>query len=222
MIRSTICAGTAGLLSMMMIMPAALAEAPRQASEILIVERERPETYPKPKLSSGAAVEDVLKIAENHPNAYVGEAWISELLEEPSLTPKQHARILYARAQHRWKKSSNRIGAWQDFTRFTELYPDDIYANNAGIEAEYVQIEIGRIEARMAELQPLSLWFEDSWLLGKRDEAAGQYQRSGLVPEPHEVELLLAAGYVCSEGRSQGSSDYQRVIPSDPNLYWCQ
>ena len=222
MIRSTICAGTAGLLSMTCIMPTALAEAPLNVAEFMMVERDRAAIHPKPALSKGASYEDVLTAASNHPNAYAGEDWITELLEDEALQPQHRPRVLYARAQHRWKKSSNRIGAWQDFTRFTELYPDDLYAKNAGIEAGYVKSEIDRIKARMEELQTLSIWFEDAWLLGMRDEAAGRYKRSGFTPEPREVEQLRAAGYVCNSAPENPPATLVPVAMDNSNLYWCR
>ena len=224
--RSTLRAGAAGLLSISLLGSVATAESSLDAA--VFVETQRGAgagkfaTYPKPDLSGETTYKDVLKAAENHPNVYIGETWITELLNDKSLTPKQHARVLYARAQHRWKKSSNKVGAWQDFTKFTELYPEDIYARNAGIEAGYVNTEIGYINARMEHLQTLSDWFDDSWQLGKRAEAAARYKRSGFVPEPEELKVLQAAGYVCESGVRGAPSGYNPVSSDASNLHWCE
>lgn len=216
MIRSAVCAGTAALLCMSFIMPAAMADAP-----LMSVQQSRLSAPAKPDVSKGDAFADVLAAAQNHPNVYTGETWLTELLQEPTLTEKQHARALYARAQHRWKKSSNRIGAWQDFTEFTKRHPSDPYARNAGIEAGYVKIEIDRIEKRMQDLQTLSVWFEDAWLLGKHAEAAGRYQRSGLEPEPQEIEQLHAAGYICLLSTETKVREETRVTLASAEMTWC-
>ena len=221
MIRSAICAGTAALLSVSVAAPAAMAGAPLQLNQFITAGKHRLDTQSKSPVLSGAAVAEAIEAATNQPNVYTGEQQLSALLENPSLTKKQHARVLYARAQHRWKKSSNRIGAWQDFTDFTKLHPDDPYATNAGIEAGYVKIEIDRIERRMQELQTLSIWFEDAWQLGKRTEAAGRYQRSGFAPEPQELEQLQAAGYICLVPLESASADDTRVTSTQPDLHWC-
>ena len=219
MIKSTICAGTAALLSMSFIMPAAQAEAPLWAADYLSVDsaKTRLATNPVPGAMKDAPFADRLEAAQKHPNVYAGEVWLTQLLGEPALSAEQQARVLYARAQHRWKKSSNKLGAFEDFTEFTKRFPDDRYARNAGIEAGYVRTEIDRVEIRMDELQTLSAWFEDAWVLGMRDEAATRYKRSGFLPEPSELARLQEAGYVCGSsaaGAKQVSSDA-------PNLYWC-
>lgn len=219
MIRSTICAGTAALLSMSLFMPAAQAEASFGVADYLTVDTNKSRLAPSSVQdpSDPESFADLIASAQNHQNVYIGEIWLSQLLEDPSLTTEQQARTLYARAQHRWKKSSNKIGAWRDFTEFTERFPDDRYARNAGIEAGYVRTEIERVEIRMEELQTLSAWFEDAWVLGMRDEAATRYKRSGFLPSPSELERLQEAGYVCSS-RAAG---YKLVTSEIPNLYWC-
>ena len=206
---------------MSLLMPAAMADAPLRVTEFLSVEKHRLAAHPKPSLAAGATLADVLTAASAHPNVYTGEEWFTELLADKTLTQKQHARALYARAQHRWKKSSNRIGAWQDFTEFTKRHAQDPYANNARIEAGYVKTEIDRIETRMQELQTLSVWFEHAWQLGMRDEAAGRYKRSGFAPEPQEIQQLQAAGYICVAEAGSAPIGDTRVTSEHPNLYWC-
>lgn len=225
MMRSTLCAGTAGLLSLCLL-PAAVAETNFQTVAYVSADftgtNSRLAPLEKPKLSDSTNYQVVLKAAQNHPNVYVGEAWMTELLSDEALTPDEHARVLYARAQHRWKKSSNKIGAREDFTTFTELYPDDLYARNAGIEAGYVSTEIGYVEARMEELQTFSDWFDDAWALGLRAEAAGRYKRSGFLPEPYELELLQAAGYICDSSQNAPPNGFNPVSEEAPNLHWCE
>ena len=206
---------------MSFIMPAAMADTPLKVAELVNGDQSRLAVQPKPNLSAGEDFAEILTAATDHPNVYTGEAWLSELLEDPSLTPKQHARALYARAQHRWKKSSNRLGAWQDFTEFAERHPTDPYANNARIEAGYVKIEIDRIKKRMQSLQTLSVWFEDAWQLGMRAEAAVRYQRSGFRPEPQEIQQLHAAGYICLVPAQSDARQDTRVTVADANLTWC-
>ena len=204
---------------MSIFMPAAQAEAPLWVADYLSVDRakNRLATRPFPGATKGASFADRLEAAQKHPNVYVGEVWLTQLLGDPSLSTEQQARALYARAQHRWKKSSNRLGAFEDFTDFTKLFPEDRYARNAGIEAGYVRMEIDRVEIRMEELQTLSAWFDDAWILGMRDEAATRYKRSGFQPEPSEMDRLLEAGYVCD---SRASGDKQ-LSSAAPDLYWC-
>lgn len=225
MIRSTIRAGTGALLSIAIFAPAAAADATLTGTKFITPAHtqssEMDKNHPRVRLASGVPFADVLKSAQSHPNAYIGEVWISELLSDDALTSQQQARTLYARAQHRWKKSSNRVGAWQDFSQFTKLYPDDLYATNAGIEARYVETEITRIETRMEELQTLSAWFADAWALGLRDEAAARYKRSGFLPEPVEIDQLKAAGYICDAPSSGVPKGYTAVTQEAQTLYWC-
>lgn len=210
MIRSALCAGAAGMLSAVCFVSSASAEASMNPVETAASTS-----------AEGVSYQKVLKEADSHANVYAGEAMLTQLLNDPSLTPKQHARVLYARAQHRWKKSSDKVGAFEDFTRFTELYPEDRYANNAGIEAGYVSDEIVIIEARMEELQTLSAWFEDAWVLGMRGDAAVRYKRSGLEPEPGEITRFQQTGYICEMGEGESGKGYRPVTPQMPNLYWC-
>lgn len=216
--------GTAGLC-LTFLLPVAVAEAPLDSAMLVGANRiaayEDSALYPKPELSAEASFTDLLQAAKDHPNAYIGEQWLTELLEDDALTEQQHAQTLYARAQHRWKKSSNKIGAFEDFTSFTELYPEDRYANNAGIEAGYVNDQIVHIEARMENLQTLSQWFEDAWQLGQRDYAAARFKRSGLAPEPEEIARFRQAGYICDFEEGEVPEGYGRVTSETPNLYWC-
>lgn len=230
MFRATICAGTAGLLSLGFVSQAAVAEAPLESAEFVSSERSRtsislasfPGEFSKLKLSESVSYADVLSSAENHPNVFVGEALITELLNDTSLTPDEHARVLYARAQHRWKKSSNKVGAWEDFTQFAKLYPEDPYATNAGIEAGYVSDQISYIETQMDQLQTLSEWFEDAWELGERDYIVERFKRSGLTPEPAEIALLQSAGLICENDINSRQNSATPVSVEAPDLYWCR
>lgn len=163
-----------------------------------------------------------LKAAKADTNPFSGEQKLTELIEYPAITPDQHARALYARATQRWKKTHDKPGAQSDFREYIEKYPSGTFTTNAGYEVLYVEAEMAAAESRLLTLQTLRAWFDDTWALGKRDEAANRYRRSGLTPEPHQLYQLRATGYVCQGAGNSKLHNYGPLTSEIQDLYWCK
>ena len=162
-----------------------------------------------------------LRGAKAETDPYSGERKLTRLVNNEGLAPDQRARALYARATQRWKKTYDKVGAKSDFDEYVRLYPSATFANNARIEAGYVQTELRAAESRLQTLQTLRDWFDDTWALGKRDEAAARYKRSGLTPEPHQLYALRASGYICSGSGAKKVHNYGPLTSELQTLYWC-
>lgn len=163
-----------------------------------------------------------LRGAKADVDPFSGERKLSQLVNNSALAPDQRARALYARAGQRWKKTFNKVGAKADFDEYARLYPSATFANNARIESGYVNTEIRASQSRLQGLQTLRDWFDDTWALGKRDEAASRYKRSGLTPEPHQTYQLRATGYFCQGTGNSKVHNYGPLTPEVQNLYWCK
>ena len=163
-----------------------------------------------------------LRAAKADINPYYGEKKLSLLVDNETLAPDQRARALYARAGQRWKKTADKAGAKADFDEYVRLYPDATFANNAKIESGYVFTEMRAAESRLQSLQTLRDWFDDTWSLGKWDDAAARYRRSGLTPEPHQVYALHSTGYLCEGSGAKKLYNYGALTAEIQNLYWCK
>jgi len=153
---------------------------------------------------------------------YSGERKLTELVESPRVSPVQRAEALYARGHLRWKKTHDKIGAKADFDEYVQLYPSGAFTNNARYEAGYVDTEIHAAKMRLQTVQTLRDWFDDSWALGKREEAAARYKRSRLTPEPHQIYQLRATGFLCEGTGNSKLHNYGPLTPEIQNLFWCE
>lgn len=187
-------------------------------------EAPEPEPAPPPVVQSMSEAQfaSALRSAEADANPYSGEQKLTQLVNNTSLTSDQRARALYARGSQRRTKSFDKIGAKADFDEFARLYPSSPYANNARIESGYVQTEMQDAQSRLRTLQTLPEWFDDTWSLGKRDEAAARYRRSGLTPDPHQVSALRATGFLCEGSGAKKVHNYGPLTADIQNLYWCK
>jgi len=183
---------------------------------------EAPPPEPVVQAMSEAKFASALRGAKADVQPFSGEQKLTLLINNPGLAPDQRARALYARAGQRWKKTFDKAGAKSDFDEYARLYPSATFANNARIESGYVQTEISAAQSRLQGLQTLRAWFDDTWSLGKRDEAAARYKRSGLTPEPLQVYWLQATGYLCNGSGAKKLHNYGPVTPEIQNLYWCR
>ena len=155
-------------------------------------------------------------------NPFSGEQQLTELVESKAVNAEQRAQSLYARATHRWKKTSDKAGAKVDFEEYIQLYPEGAFTKNAGYEVLYVDAEIAEAEARLLTLQTLRAWFDDTWALGRRDAAAARYRRSGITPEPHQVYALRSTGYLCQGTGNLKLHNYGPLTSDIQDLYWCK
>lgn len=171
---------------------------------------------------SEAEFSAALQSAKSDTNPYYGEQKLTALVNNQAASPDQRARALYARAGQRWKKTGNKVGAKSDFDEYVRLYPTATFTNNARIESGYVQTEIRAAQSRLQTLQTLRDWFDDTWALGKKDEAVFRYKRSGLTPEPHQIYLLRSTGYLCENSGNSKLHNYGPLTSEIQNLYWCQ
>ena len=163
-----------------------------------------------------------LRSANADTNPFSGEQKLTALVNNNALSADQRGRALYARAQLRWKKTFDKAGAKSDFDEYARLYPSATFANNSRIESGYVQTELSAAQSRLQGLQTLRDWFDDTWTLGKRDEAAARYRRSGLTPEPHQVYQLQSTGYLCQGSGAKKLHNYGPVTTEIQNLFWCR
>ncbi len=171
---------------------------------------------------SEAEFAGALQSAKSEPNPFDGERKLTSLVDNPGVNPEQRSRALYARATQRWKKTYDKVGAKADFEEYVRLYPAGAFTNNAKYEAGYVQAELRAAEGRLQTLQTLRAWFDDTWSLGRREEAASRYRRSGLTPEPHQVYALRAKGFLCEGSGNLKVHHYGPLTPEIQNLYWCK
>ena len=165
---------------------------------------------------------DALSEAKADSAPFSGERKLTTLIDSDRVTPDQRARALYARASLRWKKTFDKTGAKSDFDEYVRLYPTAQFAESARVEAGYVQTEIRGAQSRLQTLQTLRDWFDDTWSLGKREEAAMRYYRSGLTPEPHQVYQLRAMGFLCQGAGTKKVHNYGPITPDIRDLYWCK
>ena len=168
------------------------------------------------------AFASALESAKADPNPFAGEQKLTALIESKAVDAEKRSRALYARGLHRWKKISDKAGAKADFDKYVELYPAGTFTTNATYESGYVQAEIDAAQARLRTLQTLRAWFDDTWALGKRDEAAARYRRSGLTPEPHQLYALRSTGYVCEGSGNLKLHNYGPLTREIQDLYWCK
>lgn len=177
---------------------------------------------PVVEVMSEAQFSSALRGAKADVSPFSGERKLTLLVNNSALASDQRARALYARASQRWKKTFDKVGAKSDFDEYVRLYPSATFTNNARIESGYVQTEIHAAQSRLQSLQTLRDWFDDTWALGKKDEAASRYKRSGLTPEPHQVYQLRSTGFLCEGSGNSKLHNYGPLTSEIQNLYWCQ
>ena len=182
------------------------------------------EAPPEPVIvpMSEAEFSSALQSAKAATNPYSGERELSVLVDSPTVSPDQRSRALYARGTQRWKKTNDKAGAKSDFDEYVELYPAAAFTNNARLESGYVQAEIRAAQARLQTLQTLRDWFDDTWALGKKEEAVSRYRRSGLTPEPHQVYKLRSTGFLCEGMGNSKLHNYGPLTSEIQNLFWCK
>ena len=163
-----------------------------------------------------------LESAKANPNPYSGEQKLTELIESKAIGEAQRGEALYARATHRWKKSTDKAGAKADFEKYLKLFPEGAFTKTATYEVLYVEAEIAEAETRLLTLQTLRAWFDDTWAIGQRDAAAARYRRSGLTPEPHQVYALRSTGYLCQGTGNSKLHNYGALTSDIQDLYWCK
>lgn len=177
-----------------------------------------PAVGPMPEAEFSTALQN----AKAHANPYMGEQHLTALIHSKAVNAEQRSRALYARATQRWKKTSDKAGAKTDFDEYVRSYPSGAFANNASYESGYVRNELQSAEARLRTVQTLRAWFDDTWSLGRRDEAASRYRRSGLTPEPHQIYALRAKGFLCEGSGAMKVHHYGALTTEIQDLYWCK
>ncbi|MEM1086933.1 MAG: hypothetical protein AAGH90_04325 [Pseudomonadota bacterium] len=146
---------------------------------------------------------------------------LSALLSRPDLTEDQRVEALYLRAEKRRTGKFNLPGAVSDYERFLAKRPLDPKASDAKRHLGTAKTRIQAAERRLAYLQTLRAWFDDSVLMGRLPEAAARYEKSGLTPTEAQVYTLREAGYICATGIGKRVHNYG-VMPSYvQNLTWC-
>ncbi|MEM9055213.1 MAG: hypothetical protein AAGB16_07800, partial [Pseudomonadota bacterium] len=131
------------------------------------------------------------------PGVHAGENALAELLARPDLTEAQRSQALYVRADLRWTAKHNLPGAVADFDAFLALSPDDQRGPEAERHKVFAATEIENAERRLAGLQNLPDWFDDKVRMGRLEEGAARYRKSGLTPTEHQVYVLRDGGYIC-------------------------
>ena len=153
-------------------------------------------TTPPPE-PQGPPPESVIAEALIEADPYRAEARLSTLLARTDITTQQRADALYHRAGLRRLGAENRLGAADDYTEMLALAPDHALSEKARLELDYTREDIASLQAGLQRIMNLPNWFESAWVLGRHEEAAARYQRSGISPTPTQVAKLRARGFIC-------------------------
>ena len=176
-----------------------------------------------PTEMAAASFDELYARAEANPSAASVDLMLTQLLASPELSRDQRAKVLLLRAERRRMGNYNLPGAIEDYTEFTSLVPNDPNAANALQMQTFAQNSVSAAQSRMAYLQNLTNWFDDMVLMGRIDEGAKRYERSGLMPTDLQVYTLKEAGFLC-----QGSDPVKALhkFGDKPayatGLVWCE
>lgn len=171
------------------------------------------ETAPPPPPAEPAVVamseydfQQALQRAKSTSPASAAESILTDVLANDTLTTDMRIRALYDRGELRRTNRLNLAGGKQDFDELLRLGPNHSLAANARLARQYLNDDLQSVASRRSsgQLQNISDWFDDEWVVGDQKKAATRYQKSGLSPKDYQVKQLTDAGYIC---RSGGSGD---------------
>ncbi|MEO1643480.1 MAG: hypothetical protein AAFR74_09100 [Pseudomonadota bacterium] len=163
----------------------------------------------------------VMDRARANPSPPSADKALSQLLARTDLTNTQRAEASFLRAEKRRTGNFNLPGAVSDYDTFLAARPLDPKAADAKRYVGTARTRIRAAERRLAYLQTLRAWFDDSVLMGRLPEAAARYERSGLTPTEAQVYTLREAGYICATGTGKRVHNYGAMPSYVQNLTWC-
>ncbi|MEL8054925.1 MAG: hypothetical protein AAGK66_02130 [Pseudomonadota bacterium] len=159
--------------------------------------------------------------AKANPSPPSADQALTELLARSDLTEEQRVEATYLRAEKRRTGNFNLPGAVTDYDAFLATRPLDPKAADAKRHLGTTKTRIRSAEQRLAYLQTLRAWFDDSVLMGRVSEAAARYEKSGLTPTEAQVYTLREAGYICATGTGKRVHNYGAMPSYVQNLTWC-
>ena len=179
-------------------------------------------TTPPPE-PQGPPPESVIAQALADADPYRAEVRLSELLARTDINTLQRADALYHRASLRRLGADNRLGAVDDYTEMLTLAPDHAMADKAQLERDYAEDDLAALQASLQRMLNLPAWFDTAWVMGRHEEAAARYQRSGISPTEQQVYKLQARRFIC--GVDGAGGPVHRLGDERPDLdglTWCQ
>lgn len=159
--------------------------------------------------------------AEANPSPPSADQALTELLARSDLTEEQRVEATYLRAEKRRTGNFNLPGAVTDYDAFLAARPLDPKAADAKRHLGTAKTRVRNAEQRLAYLQTLRAWFDDSVLMGRVSEAAARYEKSGITPTEAQVYTLREAGYICATGTGKRVHNYGAMPSYVQNLTWC-
>ncbi|MEL7231117.1 MAG: hypothetical protein AAGJ85_01240 [Pseudomonadota bacterium] len=174
-----------------------------------------------PVTMEAASFVSVMERARANPSPPSADQVLSQLLARTDLSDTQRIEATYLRAEKRRIGNFNLPGAVIDYDAFLAARPLDPKAADAKRHVGTARTRIRAAERRLAYLQTLRAWFDDSVLMGRLPEAAARYERSGLTPTEAQVYTLREAGYICTTGMGKRVHTYGAMPSYVQNLTWC-
>lgn len=183
------------------------------------------ETVPAVQPMTPEAFAEMVEYQQRETNPVLAEQPLTKALEGKSLSPEQRHEVLYARALARWNGGYNKPGAMADMLAMVSAETPGPHTSAAATAIDVLGQEISEHRARLAGLQSQSAWFYDKKALGDLEDVAKRYREAGLTPDQAQAEILVAAGFICSDETEDSSVQsihaFDDLRDYADGLYWC-
>ena len=189
------------------------------------------ETVPEPVTMDQVAFQSAVADANSAWHPYASIQKLTQLLDNPTLSPAQRARVQYERGRIRTESSIELPDAIQDLRAASSVSATPVDGAEApvatGIPDTFplvrtAEAKLNAARSRLSGLQTLPEWFDDKVATSEVAAAAERFRKSGLAPDPFDAGLLEAAGYLCrSSSAGRGEWTYGENISHLSDLDWC-